>query len=97
MDINIIIEIIQGGISLNNDKIFDVEQLIKEIKSAKEEIDKARSTFNNVCDDALIEVAIYSEDVALKRYGYLVSIAKKRGICVTDSYVMQNNLVQLQE
>lgn len=52
----------------------------------------ARSMFNNVNDDKLIEVAIYSENVARKRYDYLLSIAREKGIRVEHNYVVENNV-----
>ena len=68
------------------------QQLIEEMEIAKMEIDVARSMFNNVNDSALIEVAIYSEDVARKRYDYLLSIAREKGISVSEDYIFQKNV-----
>jgi len=68
------------------------QQLIEDMEIAKMEIDVARSMFNNVNDSALIEVAIYSEDVARKRYDYLLSIAREKGISVSDDYIFQKNV-----
>lgn len=68
------------------------QQLIEDMEIAKMEIDVARSMFNNVNDSALIEVAIYSEDVARKRYDYLLSIARQKGISVSDDYIFQKNV-----
>ena len=67
-------------------------KLLEDIESAKMEINVARSMFNNVNDDRLIEVAIYSENVARKRYDYLLSIARERGIRVANNYVIENNV-----
>lgn len=66
-------------------------RLIEDMEIAKMEIDVARSMFNNVNDDKLIEVAIYSENVARKRYDYLLSLARERGIRVGSNYVTGNN------
>ncbi|OOM76795.1 YaaL family protein [Clostridium sp. BL-8] len=66
-------------------------KLIEDMEIAKMEIDVARSMFNNVNDDKLIEVAIYSENVARKRYDYLLSLARERGIRVGNNYVTGNN------
>ncbi|EHJ02407.1 hypothetical protein CDLVIII_5944 [Clostridium sp. DL-VIII] len=66
-------------------------KLIEDMEIAKMEIDVARSMFNNVNDDKLIEVAIYSENVARKRYDYLLSLARERGIRVGNNYVAGNN------
>ena len=67
-------------------------KLIEDMETAKMEINAARSMFNNVNDDNLIEVAIYSENVARKRYDYLLSIARKKGISVENSYIVENNV-----
>lgn len=56
-----------------SDELSVYRKLIEEMEVAKMEINVARSMFNNVNDDALIEVAIYSENVARKRYDYLLS------------------------
>jgi len=71
-------------------------KLIEDMEIAKMEINVARSMFNNVNDDKLIEVAIYSENVARKRYDYLLSIARERGISVGSSYIVEKN-VQIAE
>lgn len=68
------------------------QQLIEDMEIAKMEIDVARSMFNNVNDSTLIEVAIYSEDVARKRYDYLLSIAREKGISVSEDYILQKNV-----
>lgn len=67
-------------------------KLIEDMEIAKMEINAARSMFNNVNDANLIEVAIYSENVARKRYDYLLSIARKKGISVESSYIVENNV-----
>lgn len=71
-------------------------KLLEDMEIAKMEINVARSMFNNVNDEKLIEVAIYSENVARKRYDYLLSIARERGISVANSYIVENN-VQIAE
>lgn len=110
MDRNIIGEVL-GGIYMNSKGIrgnnyeylldknpeFECRKLIRDIKSAILEIDKARNMFNNVDDADLIEIAIYAEDMAKKRYAYLLSLAKKIGISVTNSYVIKNNLISFSE
>jgi len=67
-------------------------KLLEDMEIAKMEINVARSMFNNVNDDRLIEVAIYSENVARKRYDYLLSIARERGIRVGTDYIAQKNV-----
>lgn len=68
------------------------EKLLEDMEIAKMEINAARSMFNNVSDGDLIEVAIYSENVARKRYDYLLSIARKRGIRVGTDYIIEKNV-----
>ena len=67
-------------------------KLLDDMETAKAEINVARSMFNNVDDDDLIEVAIYSENVARKRYDYLLSIARAKGISVSYDYIAEKNL-----
>ena len=67
-------------------------QLLDDMEAAKRELDAARSMFNNVNDSTLIEVAIYSEDVAKERYDYLLSLAKEKGLTVSNDYVIEKNL-----
>ena len=77
---------------LDEDYWFNSEKLLRDMQLAKMEIDMARNMFNNVEDNALIDIAIYSEDLAKKRYGYLLSIAKGNGIRVSKNYIIENNL-----
>ena len=74
----------------DNPKVY--AKLLEDMEIAKMEINAARSMFNNVNDDKLIEVAIYSENVARKRYDYLLSIARKRGIRVGTDYIIEKNV-----
>jgi hypothetical protein len=71
-------------------------KLMEDMEIAKMEISVARSMFNNVNDDKLIEVAIYSENVARKRYDYLLSIAREIGISVGYEYIVEKS-VQIAE
>jgi len=71
-------------------------KLMEDMEIAKMEISVARSMFNNVNDDKLIEVAIYSENVARKRYDYLLSIAREIGISVGYDYIVEKS-VQIAE
>lgn len=54
------------------------KQIIDSIEQAKAEMEVASCMFENVSDPKLIEVAIYSEEAAKKRYEYLLGIAKER-------------------
>lgn len=71
-------------------------KLMEDMEIAKMEINVARSMFNNVNDDKLIEVAIYSEKVARKRYDYLLAIAREVGISVGYDYIIEKS-VQIAE
>ncbi|AWK50169.1 DUF2508 domain-containing protein [Clostridium beijerinckii] len=71
-------------------------KLIEDMEIAKMEINVARSMFNNVNDENLIEVAIYSENVARKRYDYLLGIAREVGITVGYDYIVEKS-VQIAE
>src|SRR5471030_2492379 len=96
-----------GGIYMNKKNIVEYlidktdspnmyEKLLEDMENAKMEINVARSMFNNVNDDKLIEVAIYSENVARKRYDYLLSIAREIGISVGPGYIVEKS-VQIAE
>lgn len=67
----------------------DIE-LLQAIHDAIKEIEAARSLFNNVQDSKLIDIAIFSEDVAKKRYDYLISLAKQKGLRVSKNYILDN-------
>jgi hypothetical protein len=67
-------------------------KLMEDMEIAKMEINVAHSMFNNVNDDKLIEVAIYSENVARKRYDYLLSIAREIGISVGYEYIVEKSI-----
>lgn len=69
------------------DKLDINQQIIEQIREAKSEMEAARNLFNNVNDSKLIEIAIYSEDIAKKKFDYLLSIAKKRGLRVANDYI----------
>ena len=62
--------------------------IVDAIEDAKAELEAARSIFDNVQDSKLIELAIYAEEVALKRYEYLLSLAKERDIRVSNEYIL---------
>ena len=83
--------IVENLIDENNSHNVYVK-LIEDMENAKMEINVARSMFNNVNDDKLIEVAIYSENVARRRYDYLLSIAKEIGITVGYDYIIEKRV-----
>lgn len=87
-----------GGICMSKDNVLkypynevdnlDVnQQIIEQMREAKSEMDAARNLFNSVNDSKLIEIAIYSEDIAKKKFDYLLSIAKQRGLRVANDYI----------
>lgn len=83
---------ILGYLLDNTDSSQFYEKLLDEMEEAKKEINAARSMFDNVSDDILIEVAIYSENVARKRYDYLLSIARSINLNVGYDYIYEKNL-----
>mgnify|MGYP002625749679 FL=1 len=68
------------------------DELINEIEYALIEIETARNMFNNVDDSNLIEVAIYTEDAAVKRFEHLLRRAKEKGVSVSHSYIIDKFL-----
>ena len=65
-----------------------VDDIIKAMEETKVELEAARCIFDNVQDSKLIEVAIYSEEVAKKRYEYLLGLAREKGLRVSNEYVL---------
>lgn len=63
-------------------------EIILAIEDAKSELEAARSTFDNVQDPRLVELAIFAEEVALRRYSYLLDVAKERDIRVKSEYIL---------
>lgn len=76
MNKNFIVEFLMGKIDYSKED----QEIIDGIEEAKQEMNVASCMFENVSDPKLIEVAIYSQEVARKRYEYLLSLAKKREI-----------------
>lgn len=68
------------------------DELINEIEYALIEIETARNMFDNVDDSNLIDVAIYSEDAAVKRFEHLLKKAKEKGISVSNGYIIDKFL-----
>lgn len=66
----------------------DNEDLLREIENTKLEMESARSFFENVSDSNLVDVAIYSEAVAKKRYDYLISEARRKNVRVSNRYIL---------
>ena len=53
------------------------KKLLEEIRTTIDEIEVARSMFNNVDDQNLIEAAIYKEESAKRKCNYLFKVAKE--------------------
>lgn len=62
----------------NDDKIS--KEIIEDIKAAIMEMEIAQSMFNSVSDPKLVEVAIYREEAAKRKFEYLISLAKEKRI-----------------
>jgi Protein of unknown function (DUF2508). len=63
--------------------------LIKDIEQAVKDIKVAESMFESVSDPKLIEIAIYSEEVARKRLDFLLREAKDNNSKVDSTYVIE--------
>lgn len=79
---------VRSYISGKSKKKDENSELLREIANSVKELEAARCLFDNVQDSHLIEVAIYSEAVARKRYEYLLVLAKKKGLKVSNEYVL---------
>jgi len=89
MNKNKIIEYVIGKIGQDKkDKDLLEKELLRQVEYTLIEIETARRMFNSVEDSKLIEVAIYSEEIAKQRFDYLLSIARERGICVSNEYIV---------
>ncbi|MGL4848464.1 MAG: DUF2508 family protein [Clostridium sp.] len=66
------------------------DYILEQITRTKAEIEIARSAFDNVRDPLLIEVAIYAEKAAMKRYSYFMELAKRNGIVASREYIIGN-------
>lgn len=77
MDRNLILDLITANVDFKKKEDLEIIECINE---ARIEIEVARSMFEFVSDPKLVELAIYSEEVAKRRYDYLISLAKERSI-----------------
>lgn len=80
-------KIIEYFIGMKDDST-EGEKLLMQIEEAKLELDSARYLFDNVQDSKLIEMAIYSEEVAKRRYEYLLRLARDMKLKVSNDYVL---------
>lgn len=88
MNKNFIVEYLRSIIGYRSEK----KELLMAIESAKAKMEITSSVFENVEDPLLIEVAIYEEQAAKKRYAYLVDQAKKKNIEVNNRYIISKNM-----
>ncbi len=66
------------------------DYILDQIAATKAEMEIASSAFDNVEDPLLIEVAIYAEIAAMKRYSYYMELAKEKGIIASNGYIIEN-------
>jgi len=62
--------------------------LLKAIEQAVEDLKAARIFFNYVDDPRLVDFAIYEEEAAKAKYGYLILQAKQKGLEVKCNYYL---------
>ncbi len=68
--------------------------LLKAIEQAVEDLKCARCLFENVDDPRLVDFAIFKEEAAKARYGYLIFQAKQKGLeAAGSSYLIAENQV----
>ncbi|MDD7796128.1 DUF2508 family protein [Clostridium sp. 'White wine YQ'] len=77
--------------SLLKKKVTNEVSLIKDIEQAVKDIKVAESMFESVSDPKLIEIAIYSEEVARKRLDFLLREAKDNNSKVDNAYVVEKS------
>lgn len=65
------------------------EYILEQIEATKAEMEIASSAFDNVKDPLLIEVAIYAEKAAMKRYSYYMNLAKEQGVEASEEYIIE--------
>ena len=66
---------------------FKENEILKSIKLVKIELDLVRHNFEYLNDPKLIDVAIYQEQAAIKKFEYLIAEAKKNGIKVDQKQI----------
>lgn len=74
--------------SSKEDNNKEEDDIIRAIENTKIEMEVARNIFNSCDDDNLIEMAIYSEEVAKRRFEYLLCLAKKKGMIASKEYIL---------
>lgn len=62
------------------EKELEKENIIKEIKKARNDVATAENFFQFINDPELVDVAIYNLEAKKSRYRYLIKLAKEKGI-----------------
>lgn len=88
MNKNFIVEYLKSVIGYRSEK----KALLMAIESAKAKMEITNCVFENVEDPFLIEVAIFEEQAARKRYEYLINQAKKKNISVNNRYIINKDI-----
>ena len=80
MNKGLIFNIIAKNIEKKKNKEYQEQNniLLEQIQDAMIEMQAARELFDSVSDSKLVESAIYKEESAIKRYEYLINVAKRR-------------------
>ena len=71
------------------------EAIVKAIEETMLELEVARSAFQNIYDDKLIDSLIYKEQDINARYEYLIREAKKRGRKVSLEHIFKNTTLSI--
>lgn len=64
------------------------KELVKAIEEARDELNNTRLYFESVKDPQLVDYAIYKEQAAKARFAFLLKQAKKSGIKIDASFML---------
>lgn len=67
-------------------------KLLKDIESARLEIERCSVYFDTVKDRNLVDYAIHMEEAAKAKYMYLLNKARKNGLKINNESILQNTL-----
>lgn len=73
-----------------SNKVKEEINILEAIEETKSELEVARNLFDSVEDFKLIEIAIFAEEKAKRRYSYLIMLAKQKGIKVSNEYILEH-------
>jgi len=85
MDRKKIIEILFSTLEYTEEQ----KDIIIQLEEAKIEWESAKNYFQVVDDPKLVDYAIYSEDQSKARYMYLLLEARRKGITINASYMIE--------